>query len=289
MSMRVLMNGRLLRLEHVTTDRQQGRAGMLTVRHRHPVFHLMYVTDGEGRFLVNERMTRAVPGLLYIINPDEWHQFHGDERTPLHNLECTFLVRDEEDQPACANFFDWFEEKRGVPVPWLLRTQPIAVPAQLRPWLLEGFNRLLDPANRFLTAEHRSLQAMDLLLRAEELLWQLIAADGIVPGRVGVADEIDTLKRHMAARLGEPVRLEELAELVHWSPNYLCRAFKTHAGMAPMTYLQRLRMAEAEKLLLYTDYPVFTIAAMLGYEDPSYFARLFRRHHGRAPVEYRRG
>ena len=130
---------------------------------------------------------------------------------------------------------------------------------------------------------------MDLLLRAEELLWQLIAADGVVPGRLGVAGEIDTLKRHMAARLGEPVRLEELAELVHWSPNYLCRAFKAHAGMAPMTYLQRLRMAEAEKLLLYTDYPVFTIAAILGYEDPSYFARLFRRHHGRAPSAYRRG
>ena len=103
MSLRVLMNGRFLRLEHVTTDRQQGRSGMLTVRHRHPVFHLMYVTDGEGRFLVNERVTRAVPGLLYIINPDEWHQFHGDERNPLHNLNAPYLSETEE-QPYCPIF-----------------------------------------------------------------------------------------------------------------------------------------------------------------------------------------
>ena len=91
----------------------------------------------------------------------------------------------------------------------------------------------------------------------------------------------------MKARVGDVVKLEQLAKLVHWSPNYLCRIFKVHTGKAPMAYLQWLRMTEAEKLLLYTDLPVFTISEMLGYEDASYFARLFRKHHGRAPSAYR--
>ncbi|MBM7565570.1 helix-turn-helix transcriptional regulator [Paenibacillus sacheonensis] len=289
MTFRLLMRERPLRVEHITTDRQQNRKGSVNNRHRHPVFHVMYITDGEGRFLVNDRETRALPGRLYIINPNEWHQFHGDEENPLHNLECTFLVRDDESEPQTENFFDWFEEKRGIIVPQAYRDEPIAVPAQLQPFLLEGFNRLLDPGNRFVTDEHRSLMVTDLLLRAEELLWQLLTSDADRGGRLGGAQEIAVLRRYMAAHLGETIHLEQLAELVHWTPNYLCRVFKAHTGMTPMAQLQSLRMAEAEKLLLYTDYPVFTIAEMLGYEHPSYFARLFRRHRRRAPSDYRKG
>ncbi|QHT60228.1 AraC family transcriptional regulator [Paenibacillus lycopersici] len=289
MSFRLLMHGRPLRVEHITTDRQQNRRGPVNNRHRHPVFHVMYITDGEGRFLVNDRLTRALPGHLYIINPNEWHQFHGDETNSLHNLECTFLVRDDTQEPAVVNFFDWFEAKRGMPVPASLREGPIRVPAKLQPFLLEGFNRLLDPGSRYVTEEHRELMVADLLLRTEELLWQLIASQGDRTRERTGAEEVETLKRYMAAHLGESIQLEQLAALVHWSPNYLCRVYKTHTGMTPLAHLQQLRMEAAEKLLLYTDYPVFTVSETVGYEDPSYFARLFRRHRGRAPSDYRKG
>ncbi|SFI62976.1 AraC-type DNA-binding protein [Paenibacillus sp. UNC496MF] len=288
MSLRVQMDERYLRVEHVTTDLQRARTGTLTNRHRHPVFHFMYVTEGEGSFLVNDRITKAEPGLLYIIQPGEWHQFHGDPERPLHNAECTFLLRDEADNAVRADFFDWLERRRGVRVPAAMREHPIAVPARLRPFLLEGFARLLDPEHRFSTPDRKSLLVADLMLRAEEVVCRLIAADA-VPGRPGNAEEIDALKRHLSARIAEPVRLEELAELVHWTPNYLCRVFKAHTGLSPLSYLLRLRMTEAEKLLLYTDHPVAAIAGMLGYDDPSYFARLFRKHSGRAPGAYRRG
>ncbi|RAP76779.1 helix-turn-helix transcriptional regulator [Paenibacillus montanisoli] len=288
MSLRLVMEGRSLQPEHITTDRQQGRRGMIAKRHQHPVFHLMYVTEGEGVFLVDDRISRAMPGYLYVINPNEWHQFQGDERIGLHNLECTFLLRNEDNEPVPANLFNWIEEKRGRSMPAAIREGPIEVPAALRPFLLEGFHRLLDPSNRYVTAEHLSLMVVDLMLRVEEIVWRLgVLAAEPADGTEAVADEIAALQQYMRSHIGEPLKLEHLAQLVHWSPNYLCRVFKAHANMTPMAYLQRLRMTEAEKLLLFTDFPVFEIAEMLGYEDASYFARLFRRHHGRAPSEYR--
>ncbi|WP_308638784.1 AraC family transcriptional regulator [Paenibacillus silvisoli] len=289
MGLRLMVQGQSLRPEHITTDRQQGRRGMITKRHQHPVFHLMYVTEGEGVFLVGDRISRALPGYLYIINPNEWHQFHGHEKAGLHNLECTFLLRNEANEPVHhANLFEWIEEKRGRALPAAIREGPIEVPAALRPFLLEGFQRLLDPSNRYLTSELLSLMVVELMLRVEEIVWRLgVLAAEPAGGMEAGADEIVALQHYMRAHIGEPLKLEELAQLVHWSPNYLCRMFKAHTNLSPMAYLQQLRMTEAEKLLLFTDFPVFEIAEMLGYEDASYFARLFRRHHGRAPSAYR--
>ncbi|MCQ6558959.1 helix-turn-helix transcriptional regulator [Paenibacillus mendelii] len=286
MSIRIVMHEQNLKIDHITTDFQTNRKGTLTPRHQHPVFHLMYITEGLGSFLINDRLSEASAGLLYIINPNEWHQFHGNERVPLNNLECTFLVRNELDVPVAANFFDWVEEKRGQPLPDSYRTGPIFIPAHLRPFLLEGFQRLLDPGNRYITAEHLSLMVADLLMRTEETIWQIGRTDEAADLLKG-AKEVALLKQYMRTHMGDALKLEHLSHLVHWSPNYLCRVFKEHTGKAPMAYLQWLRMTEAEKLLHYTDLPIFTISDMLGYEDASYFARVFRRHHGRAPTEYR--
>ncbi|MBW7458228.1 helix-turn-helix domain-containing protein [Paenibacillus sepulcri] len=285
MSIRVLMNGRELRVEHVTTDKQQHRTGSITTRHRHPVFHFMYITEGEGSFAVDDRRSKAEPGLLYIINPNEWHEFQGDEARPLSNLECTFLVLDGEGQPFEANFLDWISEKRGSALPDSMRDGPVPVPPLLQPFLLEGFHRLLEPSMNYVTPEHLSLMVMDLMLRTEETLWRIARLD-TESARSG-AETVAVLKHYMKAHMKEHITLEELSHLAHWTPNYLCRIFKEHTGETPMTYLQRVRMTEAEKLLLYTDLPVYAIAEMLGYEDASYFARVFRQQHGRAPTNYR--
>ncbi|GGD77166.1 helix-turn-helix transcriptional regulator [Paenibacillus nasutitermitis] len=285
MSMRILMNDKNLRVEHITTDKQMNRAGQITKRHRHPVFHLMYITEGTGRFTIDDRPSKAEPGLLYIINPNEWHEFQGEENSPLCNLECTFLVLDDQKQPFCANFFDWAREKRGAELPEFMRKGPIPVPPVMQPFLLEGFQRLLEPSMSYVTPEHLSLMVMELMLRTEESLWRIARLD--TGGTRPSADTVRVLKQYMKAHLKNHVTLEELSHLAHWTPNYLCRVFKEHTGESPMGYLQRLRMAEAEKLLLYTDLPVYAIAEMLGYEDASYFARVFRQQNGRSPTHYR--
>ncbi|MFD0714602.1 AraC family transcriptional regulator [Paenibacillus sp. GCM10027626] len=286
MSFRLVMGGQSLAIDHVTTDLRTGRQGVLTPLHQHPVFHLMYITSGLGTFTVNECTSEAAPGLLYIISPNERHQFCGNESNPLTNVECTFLLRDELGEPAVVNFFNWIEAKRGRSVPRAVRTEPLLVPAHLRPFLMEGFQRLLDPAGRYVTGEHLALMVADLMLRVEETVWQCIQGQED-DDSAGGAEEVARLKQYMKTHIGDNIKLEDLAQLVHWTPNYLCRVFKMHTSEAPIAYLQRLRMTEAEKLLLYTDFPVFTISQMLGYEDPSYFARLFRRSYGRAPSAYR--
>ena len=57
--------------------------------------------------------------------------------------------------------------------------------------------------------------------------------------------------------------------------------------MAPLNYLQSLRIAGARELLRHSNLSVGDIAWQHGIQDVSYFSQLFRRHCGMSPLEYR--
>ena len=66
------------------------------------------------------------------------------------------------------------------------------------------------------------------------------------------------------------------------------RRFTQATGLAPLEYLQRLRVEQAKRRLERTRDAVEEIAWQIGYEDPSAFRRVFRRLVGLSPGKYRR-
>ena len=66
------------------------------------------------------------------------------------------------------------------------------------------------------------------------------------------------------------------------------RRFAAATGLAPIAYVQRLRIEDAKRRLEKTTAPVDEISWRVGYEDPAFFRRLFKRTTGLAPSEYRK-
>lgn len=66
------------------------------------------------------------------------------------------------------------------------------------------------------------------------------------------------------------------------------RRFTEATGLAPLAYVQQLRIAEAKRRLERTSEPVDQIGWRVGYEDPTFFRRLFKRITGVTPAAYRR-
>ena len=62
--------------------------------------------------------------------------------------------------------------------------------------------------------------------------------------------------------------------------------FKANAGVAPLTYLQNLRMRLAEHGLREGAMSVSELAESLGYESDSAFSNAFKRRTGMAPKHY---
>lgn len=66
------------------------------------------------------------------------------------------------------------------------------------------------------------------------------------------------------------------------------RRFTAATGLAPMAYVQRLRVREAQRRLERTEQTVEEVAWQVGYEDVASFRRLFKRACGMTPGAYRR-
>ena len=76
------------------------------------------------------------------------------------------------------------------------------------------------------------------------------------------------------------VTLNEIAQNIYISPNYLGYLFKEEMGMTFNEYLQQYRMKLAQKLLKSHKFKVYEISAMVGYKNPSYFSKLFTEYTG---------
>ncbi|MEF3302784.1 AraC family transcriptional regulator [Paenibacillus sp. GYB003] len=285
MEFRLMWGGRPYAIDHITTNLMAGRLDAHVGRHVHPVFHVMYVLEGNGVFTVGDTSSAVGPGMLYIIHPNEPHQFHFGTDGPLTNLECTFLLRDTHGEPAAVNLFDMMEESRSIRIGGAVRTAPLSVPHRFRPMLAEGYRRILDLYDVPPLKSHFAVTVAELLAKIETIV-AAVAQPERVPNTA--EETVERAKMFLQSNRHRPVTLREAAQSVHVTPNYLCRLFKEHAGETPMGYLQSARLREAAHLLAFTDLPVYTIAEKLGYEEPSYFARLFRRMYGESPQSYRK-
>ena len=93
---------------------------------------------------------------------------------------------------------------------------------------------------------------------------------------------------YVERRLGEPLRLDELAEVAAFSKYHFHRIFYAHVGETPMQFLTRLRLEKAVQLLVgNSDRTVTEVALDVGYSDMAAFSRAFRKNFGLSPSEYR--
>ena len=93
-------------------------------------------------------------------------------------------------------------------------------------------------------------------------------------------------QERMEATLQQGFRLGELAAWLAVSERTLNRRFKQAVGLAPLTYLQNLRIEVAKQLLESRPIGLDMVSQRVGYGDISTFRQLFKRKTGLSPSEY---
>jgi AraC-like DNA-binding protein len=82
----------------------------------------------------------------------------------------------------------------------------------------------------------------------------------------------------------QPMKVEELAELVHMSVSSFHEHFKSVTSMSPLHYQKVLRLQEARRLMLSTLMDAGTASQRVGYLSASQFSREYSRFFGSAPT-----
>lgn len=86
----------------------------------------------------------------------------------------------------------------------------------------------------------------------------------------------------------EPIKLEDMAEVVNLNPAYFSTLFVKKTGQNFTEYVTLFRLKKACDLLSHSDMNINEIADSLGFPDARYFSKLFRKKMGLKPTEYRR-
>lgn len=95
------------------------------------------------------------------------------------------------------------------------------------------------------------------------------------------------VQRYIMNHLKDKITLEELSELTHLSPQYLCKLFKAECRITITDYIREQRISEAKWLLESTELPLTEIADHLGFSDQTYFSTVFKKITGLTPRHYR--
>ena len=83
----------------------------------------------------------------------------------------------------------------------------------------------------------------------------------------------------------QPMKVEELAELVHMSVSSFHEHFKSVTSMSPLHYQKVLRLQEARRLMLSTVLEAGAASQRVGYLSASQFSREYSRFFGSAPTK----
>ena len=98
----------------------------------------------------------------------------------------------------------------------------------------------------------------------------------------------EAAKSHLAARLGERLTLDEVAQAVHASPFHFARVFQQRTGISIHRYLTLLRLRASLERLAGGEEDLTVLALDLGFSSHSHFADAFRKEFGRTPSEVRK-
>ena len=96
------------------------------------------------------------------------------------------------------------------------------------------------------------------------------------------------VKKYVEGHYMETCAVEDMAEEIKLSPNYLRKKFKEESGMTILEYLTAERMRRAAEMLKSPNVKAREVAVAVGYENVSYFTQLFAKTYGATPNEYRK-
>ncbi|MBR3380172.1 MAG: AraC family transcriptional regulator [Bacillus sp. (in: Bacteria)] len=245
------------------------------------VFDLLYVTKGKLWMTEDEAAYQVKEGEYMILSPGLSHGGHLPCEEDTHYEWLHFSI-------------DRFELTNRPREHWIDMKQNQATFE--KPATYEfSLSRLGKVKGRSVLEKHLSVMsalnhdASELPLKKqlvfEELLIHLQKEAFHIPSaKETVASEVVHFLEH---HFMEKFHMEQLAEKLHYHPDYMTRCMQTVYGLTPNQYSHRLKIEKAKSMLASTNEKIAAIADHVGIDDPTYFSKLFRQNEGMTPIEYR--
>lgn len=243
--------------------------------HWHDQVELNYAVGGSLTYLLAGSVARVPPGRLSLFWAGMPHSV--PKRTEVEEFYWVYVP------------LVWLL-RLGLPAPFMRRVMGGELVLDADP--LESDRAMLDRWSEELPRADDARKR--LIVREVESRIMRVALsqpDGDdsehAPSMDGPVQKVSRMARFVAENHAGRLRLGDVARHVGLHPNYAMTLFRQHYGMTLGDYLTRLRVCQAQYLLLSTDYDVSHIAFETGFGSKSRFYEAFKALSGRTPRQYR--
>jgi AraC family transcriptional regulator, transcriptional activator of pobA len=245
--------------------------------HRHDYHELIWIRAGSGQHMIDGAPLPIEESTVTIIGRGQVHVF--EEGEDLHG--AVLRLRDEL-LPG---------DSKRLPAGWLLSGRcgrSVPVPADRADQFEALLHALDDELRRPTGPESPRLvgHLLSVVLLWLERWYDASREEQPDPDEAQVrllrsfirVLERDHAEHHDVAHYADELRVP---------PATLSRALTQVTGRGTKELVLDRVMAEAARLLRFTDRNVQQVALQVGYDDPLYFSRAFKRHFGESPMAYR--
>jgi len=245
----------------------------LTENRRYTCYTLHIFLAGEGRYSIDGTDFSIRKGTVLLISPYCFHNVSLQAGTTVFQIQFPAEICDTD---LLASFFS-IQPYRMIQVSQLnleffrVISDEMMLYLDDRGWNHSGSEGKVDAYTRNLF--HSILGKLHILLGSE--------ASSVRSTHIRQA--ILYIQNHFT----ENIRLEDVARIAGYSPNYFNSQFKSHTGVSFKQFLNDLRFSFARKLLLFTDIPISQVCSECGYRDISVFSAEFKQKYGLSPKHFR--
>ncbi|CAM2846990.1 AraC family transcriptional regulator [Paenibacillus sediminis] len=234
-------------------------------------FLLHYVEHGKGTFRTEHHTYHLHEGDCFLIHPDQLVSYSSDPVHPWRYRWVAFTGDEAYELVQSAGFHP---------------SEPVARTG--RECRMQAFlsSILRVFYERKESASLASIGYLHLIFaEAKEAIHRTTRLTG---AETAVQRTVKQMIHFMSSQYAHPVSIEQMSESLGYNRAYLSRIFKRETGMTPVTYLLKLRIDKARRLLRErSELSIEQIAASVGITDALYFSRQFRRFYDQSPSQYR--
>lgn len=232
---------------------------------------LVLITGGKGQVAIENKVHPLKQGVLLYLSPELKHSLIScnDDPMSFYGIHFSYLI---------ADFFNnqWKCEGRNEVLP--IKAVSDAVAYQKLQVLFKKINLYWN----------EKPPGYEMICRSAllEVLCQCMCYSEV---NYASRKKIETLLAYINKNLNRRIAVEEMAEIVNLSPDYLGVQFKSITGFTIVQYLNRSRIDQAKVLLLDENLRIRDIAEKLGFCDEFYFSKTFKKYEGISPLNYVKG
>lgn len=254
--------------------------------HTHQGIEILYVYEGSGHVIVEDRFYAVRPRTLMIFKPFQVHYLHMDippqYTCSLIKVKPTFVDSCASILPRCHELITGFLSDSDCPQLFELNERQHTA-------LHERFRSLNETLMADAHQVHEEAVILFFLSFFVDLTTTILpnAAAGQPVKPLLRTQRIGEVLKWIDAHYKEPYSLDKLAEDLHFSVNYMSKLFRRQTGKSISEYITEKRLEQARMLLLAGQLSVEEISEETGFNSPSYFIRTFKGRYGTPPHQYR--